>query len=80
MLVTFEIARFTRLADNDADYVPPKEMLTELWEENKALVRFRKNLHVLCDDAGDVTSASLLENWTNEAQRRAWFLYETFRN
>src|SRR5215831_963235 len=73
------IARITRVADNDADYVTPKDMLSELWEDNKALVRFMKSLHVLCDDAGDVASTSLLENWIDEAQRRAWFLYETCR-
>ena len=75
-----QIARTTRVADNDADYVTPKDMLSELWEDNKSLVRFMKSLHVLCDDAGDVASASLLENWIDEAQRRAWFLYETCRD
>ena len=74
-----QIARTTRVADNDADYVTPKDMLSELWEDNKALVRFMKSLHVLCDDAGDVASTSLLENWIDEAERRAWFLYETCR-
>src|SRR5215468_3046347 len=74
------IARVKRVADNDADYVTPKDMLSELWEDNKALVRFMKSLHVLCDDAGDVASTSLLENWIDEAQRRAWFLYETCRD
>jgi starvation-inducible DNA-binding protein len=75
-----QIARTTRVADNDADYVTPKDMLSELWEDNKALVRFMKSLHVLCDDAGDVASSSLLENWIDEAQRRAWFLYEICRD
>jgi starvation-inducible DNA-binding protein len=70
------IARITRVADNDADYVTPKDMLSELREDNKALVRFMKSLHVLCDDAGDVASASLIENWIDEAQKRVWFLYE----
>src|SRR5215470_5700931 len=74
------IARITRVADNDADYVTPKDMLSELWEDNKALVRFMKSLHVLCDDAGDVASTSLLENWIDEAQRRAWLLYEICRD
>src|SRR6201987_4304188 len=47
------IARVKRIADNDADYVTPEDMLSELWEDNKALVCFMKSLHVLCDDAGD---------------------------
>ena len=73
------IARVKRIADNDADYVTPKDMLSELWEDNKALVRYMKNLHVLCDDAGDVASSSIIENWIDEGQRRAWFLYEICR-
>jgi starvation-inducible DNA-binding protein len=75
-----QIARITHIADNDADYVTPKDMLSELWEDNKALVRYMKSVHVLCDDAGDVASASFLENWIDQAQRRAWFLYEICRD
>src|SRR5271167_4208234 len=67
-----QMARVTRIADNDADFVTPKDMLSELWEDNKALVLYLKNVHGLCDDAGDVASASLIENWIDEAQRRAW--------
>ena len=74
-----QIARITRIADNDADYVTPMDMLSELWEDNKALVLYLKNVHSLCDGAGDVASASVIENWIDEAQRRAWFLYETCR-
>ena len=74
-----QMARVTRIADNDADYVTPNDMLSELWEDNKALVLYLKNVHGLCDDAGDVASASMIENWIDEAQRRAWFLYETCR-
>jgi len=74
-----QMARITRIADNDADYVTPKDMLSELWEDNKALVLYLKNVHSLCDGAGDVASASVIENWIDEAQRRAWFLYETCR-
>jgi starvation-inducible DNA-binding protein len=74
-----QMARITRIADNDADYVTPKDMLSELWEDNKALVVYMKGVHDLCDEASDVASASLIENWIDEAQRRAWFLYETCR-
>jgi starvation-inducible DNA-binding protein len=68
-----------RIPDNDADYVSPKDMLSELWEDNKALVLSMRSAHVLCDEAGDVATASLLENWIDEGQRRAWFLFETTR-
>ena len=74
-----QMARITRIADNDADYVTPADMLSELWEDNKALVLYLKTAHGLCDDAGDVASASLIENWIDETQRRAWFLYEAYR-
>ena len=74
------IARIKRIADNDADYVTPKDMLNELWEDNKALVLTMRSAHSLCDEAGDVATTSLLGNWIDEAQRRAWFLYETGRD
>jgi starvation-inducible DNA-binding protein len=73
------IARIKRVDDNDADYLTPKDMLNELWEDNKALVLRMRSVHELCDSAGDVATASLLENWIDEAQRRAWFLYEITR-
>ena len=73
------IARVKRIPDNDADYVSPKDMLSELWEDNKALVLSMRSAHDLCDETGDVATASLLENWIDEGQRRAWFLFETAR-
>ena len=73
------IARVKRIADNDADYVTPKDMLSELWEDNKALVLSMRSAHDLCDEVGDVATASLLENWIDEGQRRAWFLFEMTR-
>ena len=73
------IARVKRIPDNDADYVSPEDMLSELWEDNKALVLSMRSAHDLCDEAGDVATASLLENWIDEGQRRAWFLFETAR-
>src|ERR1700684_661136 len=57
------IARIKRISDNDADYVTPKDMLSELWEDNKSLVLSMKSLHNLCDEATDVATASVLENW-----------------
>jgi starvation-inducible DNA-binding protein len=73
------IARVKRIPDNDASYVTPQDMLAELWEDNKALVLSMRSMHDLCDDAGDVASASLIENWIDETQRRSWFLYEMCR-
>jgi starvation-inducible DNA-binding protein len=73
------IARIKRIADNDADFVTPEDMLSELWEDNKALVLTMRSAHDLCDEAGDVATTSVLENWIDETQRRAWFLYEISR-
>jgi starvation-inducible DNA-binding protein len=74
-----DIAAKKRIADNDADFVTPEDMLAELWEDNKALVLSMRGAHDLCGESGDVASASLLETWIDEAQRRAWFLFETAR-
>jgi starvation-inducible DNA-binding protein len=71
-----EIERIKRIVDNDADYIAPRDMLAELREDNQLLVRSMRSTHTLCDEAGDVATASLLENWIDETQRRAWFLYE----
>ena len=73
------IARLQRIADNDAEYVTPGDMLAELHDNEKALVLSMRSVHDLCDDAGDVATASLLENWIDQAQRRSWFLFETTR-
>ncbi len=73
------VARLQRLADNDADYVDPLDMLSELREDNKALLVSMREVHNLCDEENDVATASLLENWIDEAQRRVWFLFETSR-
>jgi starvation-inducible DNA-binding protein len=73
------IARLQRLADNDADYVDPQDMLAELNDDNKALVSKMHEIHDLCDDLDDVATASMLEVWIDEAQRRSWFLFEATR-
>lgn len=72
-----QISRLQRIADNDAEYVTPVDMLSELREDERALVRSMRAVHVLCDDAGDVATASLLENWIDQSQRRIWFLFES---
>ena len=73
------IARLQRIPDNDADYVDPADMLSELREDEKALVLRMLAAHAVCDDAGDVATASLLENWIDQGQRRIWFLFEATR-
>jgi starvation-inducible DNA-binding protein len=73
------IARLQRVLDNDADYVTPMDMLAELRDDNKQLVVSLRETHGLCDEHGDVASASLIENWIDEAERRTWFLFETTR-
>ncbi len=74
-----QIARLQRILDNDADFVEPHEMLAELCEDNKSLTSRMREAHDICDEHGDVASASLLENWIDEAEKRAWFLFEITR-
>lgn len=74
------IARLQRVKDNDADYVTPRDMLAELREDNLELTARLREAHELCDEHGDVASASLIENWIDEAERRVWFLFEAARN
>jgi starvation-inducible DNA-binding protein len=74
-----DIARQQRVLDNDADYVTPQDMLAELREDNKTLADRMRETHSLCDEHGDVATASLLEVWIDEAERRTWFLYEAGR-
>jgi starvation-inducible DNA-binding protein len=73
------IARLQRVSDNDAEYVTPTDMLSELHEDEKALVLRMRAIHALCDDAGDVATASLLETTIDQSQRRSWFLFEATR-
>src|SRR6195952_3433862 len=75
-----QISRFQRIVDNDAEYVRPLDMIAELQDDNKALTRNMREVHSLCDEAGDVATASLLENWIDEAERRTWFLFECGRH
>lgn len=73
------IARLQRVEDNDADYVTPLDMLAELREDNLELSKRMRETHDLCDEHNDVASASLLENWIDEAEERVWFLFEASR-
>jgi starvation-inducible DNA-binding protein len=73
------IARLQRIPDNDAEYVTPQDMLSELREDEKALVSSMRAVHTVCDEAGDVATASLLENRIDQGERRIWFLSGTTR-
>ncbi len=74
------IARLQRVADNDAEFVSPQDMLAELREDNKDLTQRMREVHDLCDEHGDVATASLLEQWIDEAEKRVWFLFEASRS
>ncbi|WP_019170760.1 Dps family protein [Pseudaminobacter salicylatoxidans] len=73
------IARLQRIQDNDADFVTPEDMLSELREDNEQLIAAMREVHDTCDEANDVATASVLENYIDEAERRAWFLFEATR-
>jgi starvation-inducible DNA-binding protein len=74
-----QIARLQRVLDNDADFVAPMDMLAELRDDNKQLAAHLRETHAVCDEHGDVASASLIETWIDEAERRTWFLFESTR-
>ena len=73
------IAKLQRVLDNDADYVTPLDMLAELREDNVQLVSRMRETHTLCSEQDDMATTSLLEVWIDEAERRAWFLFEAGR-
>lgn len=73
------IARIQRILDNDAEYVGPLDMLAELREDNAALAGRLREVHEVIDGFRDIATASLIENWIDETERRAWFLYESTR-
>lgn len=75
-----DIGRRQRIADNDADFVHPHEMLAELRQDNEALIASMRSLHETCDEHREVATASLLENWIDEAEKRVWFLFEISRD
>lgn len=74
-----EISRTQRVSDNDADYVTPEDMLAELRDDNQQLAMRMRQAHETCEDGDDVATASLLEVWIDETERRTWFLFEATR-
>jgi starvation-inducible DNA-binding protein len=70
------VSRLQRILDNDADHVSPSDMLAELAGDNKQLLGYLRATHSTCDEHNDVATASLIENWIDDGERRVWFLYE----
>jgi starvation-inducible DNA-binding protein len=73
------IARIQRIKDNDADFVDPLDMLAELQDDNKTLAASLRETHDMVDEHRDIATASLIENWIDETERRTWFLFEAGR-
>ena len=73
------ISRLQRVADNDVDYVQPQDMLAEVREDNKSLAARLREAHNVCEEHRDIATASLIEVWIDETERRTWFLFEAAR-
>jgi starvation-inducible DNA-binding protein len=71
------ISRLQRVLDNDVDYIDPEDMLAELCEDNKTLAARLREAHNVCDEYRDIATASLIEVWIDETERRSWFLFES---
>lgn len=74
-----QIAKLQTIKDNDESYVPPREMLRELMEDNKKMAAAMRKAHKVCDEHEDSGSAGLLENFIDQTERRTWFLFEASR-
>ncbi|MDB5511793.1 MAG: starvation/stationary phase protection protein [Enterovirga sp.] len=74
-----QIQALARIKDNEQEFVPPREMLRELMNDNKAMAKAMRDAHEICDEHDDVATASLLENFIDETERRTWFLFEASR-
>ena len=73
------ISRLQRVTDNDVDYVQPQDMLAEVREDNKGLAVRLREAHNVCEEHRDIATASLIEVWIDETERRTWFLFEAAR-
>jgi len=74
-----QISHLQRISDNDKEFVPAEEMLAELCEDNRSLVQSMRAAHEMTSKAGDYATTSMIEVWIDEAERRAWFLFEATR-
>lgn len=72
-----DIARHQRVRDNNDEFVAPHDMLAELCADNQQLTRALRAAHAICDEYKDFATASLIENWIDQTERRTWFLFET---
>ena len=75
-----QISKLQTIEDNDADFVPPAMMLQELMNDNKHVAAQMRKAHEVCDEHEDIASASLIENWIDQTEKRTWFLFEAARN
>ncbi|HET9101193.1 MAG TPA: DNA starvation/stationary phase protection protein [Acidobacteriaceae bacterium] len=75
-----QISRMQRVSDNDAEYVEPEDMLAELREDSKTLAARLREAHGVCEEHEDIATASLIEVWIDETERRTWFLFEASRH
>jgi starvation-inducible DNA-binding protein len=73
------IAKLQRIADNDQEFVPARDMLLELHSDNKAFIESLRSAHEVASKSNDYATTSLIEVWIDEAERRAWFLFESTR-
>jgi starvation-inducible DNA-binding protein len=73
------VSRLQRISDNDAEFVEPSDMLAELREDNKTLAANLREAHNVCEEHRDLATASLIEVWIDETERRTWFLFESDR-
>lgn len=75
-----DIAKHQTLKDNNEESVPALQMLAELCADNQHLTRSLRDVHEICDRHNDVATTSLIENWIDQTERRAWFLFEISRD
>ena len=75
-----EIAKRQSIKDNDKDFVTPADMLKELMEDNKTVIKAMRKAHEVADEHNDVATASILENFIDQAEKRNWFLFEASRS
>lgn len=71
-----DVARHQRLKDNEKESLTARDMMTEIYLDNRELTRFLRSTHETCEKHNDIATASLIENWVDEAERRSWFLSE----
>jgi starvation-inducible DNA-binding protein len=74
-----DVAKYQRLKDNNEEFVAPLDMLAELRSDNQQLTGYLRATHEVCEEHEDVATASLIENWIDQTERRTWFLAETVR-